>query len=666
MQRQTTKVLSRGVGLALLVCALFLPYTQSRATANVPVQLNKAWTSLGPTGGAVHALTVDPQDATSAYALAGSELYRSSGGGNSWTRIETGAFSAGTIAISAADNDTIYLGARFSSGMIKSTDRGASWAPITQGLEDGNVLALLVSPSDAALLYAATEGGIFKTADGGASWRTANGGLGSLDVYALAFDPSTESTLYAGTDEGLFRTDDGGMSWQKLQNGDDSLSFIRSILIDPADVDIIYAAGIGGFSKSSDRGETWFSAEGSIGGAFVTSLTLDTQNGQVLYAGTQEDGLLKSVDGGLEWQQADSGIPVNQVDQVVILGDAQGTLLAATSRDLFRSSDDAATWTPSGSGIDETVVQTLLLRQISGNQTGLMLGSSGGILRTTSSLENWESANAGLRDQFVLDLASSGSASDTLFAATSGGADLYKSLDGGETWFEIDLPGFSSADVTAIAPGDPNRVYAALFGAIAVSTDGGENWTSSSQGLDEFASFSRIVVDPTNADIAYAVDFFSGVFKTVDGGESWNAINGGLEDVRVNDILLMPDAPETLFLAATGAAIYRSVDSGSTWAASNIGFASAEARRIIMLPGEPAILVAASRDGIFRSTDGGASWDVMNLGLEEVGNAFCFAYDSASDTLYAGTAQGVFMWTTASQFVDFSGNRVYLPFVLIP
>ena len=54
------------------------------------------------------------------------------------------------------------------------------------------------------------------------------------------------------------------------------------------------------------------------------------------------------------------------------------------------------------------------------------------------------------------------------------------------------------------------------------------------------------------------------VFKTVDRGVTWRGIGTNLPDVPFNDIVLDPDADQTLY-AGSDAGVFRTVDGGNTW-----------------------------------------------------------------------------------------------------
>src|SRR5438105_5467047 len=133
------------------------------------------------------------------------------GGINSWTRIgpEGGAIAA--LAIDPMTPGVLYAAA--GGGVFKSTNGGASWSAVNTGLPNSSYVSVLaIDPQTPATLYAGTYRGIFKSTDGGGSWSAVNTGLPNFSlVQALAIDPQTPATLYAGTmGDGVFKSTNGG------------------------------------------------------------------------------------------------------------------------------------------------------------------------------------------------------------------------------------------------------------------------------------------------------------------------------------------------------------------------------------------------------------------------------------------------------------------------
>src|SRR5436309_3169218 len=118
---------------------------------------------------------------------------------NEWTAIGPEGGTVVTLAIDPQAPSTLYAGTR-ESGVFKSTDGGGSWRAINSGLAYVNgtltILDLVIDPQSPATLYAGTSpAGVYKSIDGGASWRSANAGLPYLGILDLAIDPQSPATL---------------------------------------------------------------------------------------------------------------------------------------------------------------------------------------------------------------------------------------------------------------------------------------------------------------------------------------------------------------------------------------------------------------------------------------------------------------------------------------
>src|SRR5581483_10349210 len=115
------------------------------------------------------------------------------------------------------------------------------------------------------------SGHLAKSTDGGATWDPLDAGLTYTDVRALAVDPVSPSNVYAGTSGSpsavpVFKTADAGATWTSFAQfelgGPSWYSWITSLLIDPANPKVIYAAANGEASysavfKTTDGGTKW-------------------------------------------------------------------------------------------------------------------------------------------------------------------------------------------------------------------------------------------------------------------------------------------------------------------------------------------------------------------------------------------------------------------------
>ena len=129
---------------------------------------------------------------------------------DSWIPIGPEGGSLSALVIDPVTPSTLYAGT-LGGGVFRSRNGGDSWVGINSGLTDLEVTALTIDPARPSTLYAGTNtGGVFRSTNAGESWEAINTGLTNLRVQVLAIDPVTPSTLYAGTTGGVFRSTNGG------------------------------------------------------------------------------------------------------------------------------------------------------------------------------------------------------------------------------------------------------------------------------------------------------------------------------------------------------------------------------------------------------------------------------------------------------------------------
>jgi hypothetical protein len=115
-------------------------------------------TSIGPDGGEIQALAVDPQNSNTVYAATSYGLFKSMDGGSSWRNLFlSSSANVFSITVNPQDPSTIYAGT--DNGVAKSTDGGESWTPIPCGPDRIRLLAL--DPQNPTTLYAGGPDGLF-------------------------------------------------------------------------------------------------------------------------------------------------------------------------------------------------------------------------------------------------------------------------------------------------------------------------------------------------------------------------------------------------------------------------------------------------------------------------------------------------------------------------
>ncbi|MBM3885469.1 MAG: glycosyl hydrolase [Gemmatimonadetes bacterium] len=266
---------------------------------------------------------------------------------------------------------------------------------------------------------------------------------------------------------------------------------------------------------------------------------------------------------------------------------------------------------------------------------------------------------------------------EAYFGATGGG--LWKTQDGGETWFPVTDGQVTTASVGAVAVSEtnPDLVYIGM-GETAIrgnimpgdgvykSADAGKTWTH--VGFRESHGIAKIRIHPTNPEIVFVASFGKysvpseerGVYKSMDGGRSWRRVLFRDAKSGAIDIAIDRTNPNVMYAAlweayrkeyqmssgGPGSGLYKSTDGGETWKeiTRNPGLPAGLIGRIGVAltaanPNRVYALVENENGGLFKSDDAGATWTLMNADRSIRQRAFyythLFADHQNADVVYA-------------------------------
>lgn len=189
--------------------------------------------------------------------------------------------------------------------------------------------------------------------------------------------------------------------------------------------------------------------------------------------------------------------------------------------------------------------------------------------------------------------------------------------------------------------GQPDHFYfGSVGGGVWETQDAGRTWAPIFDSMP-VASIGAIAVAPSNPNVLYVgsgeadmrsdIGYGNGMYRSTDAGKHWTHI--GLNDThQIGRILVHPDRPDTLYVAALGHAygpneergVFRSTDGGSTW--QKILYKDSDTGAIdLAFGGDPNVLYAAlwqtrrppwnvyppsygPGSGMYKSTDAGSTW----------------------------------------------------------
>ena len=271
------------------------------------------------------------------------------------------------------ENVTTMFAATY-SGLFKSTNAGATWRlvyvpPPIPGITPvaTAVVRVLVDPRNSANVYAAGGSwGIAKSTDGGETFSMINNGIASLYLgygfTALSMDPANSSVLWATGIDAIFRTADGGQDWQMvLDTRTIQASLLPTaparILPDPNNSSRVYICCAGSPATespllvSTDNGQTWGFASGTVPYSGFEQAAIDPRNASVIYVAAYYN-VLRSADGGKTWAAlAPTVTAPYQNAYMDVQVDANGNIYALTANSqILRSNDAGQTWTTVSQG----------------------------------------------------------------------------------------------------------------------------------------------------------------------------------------------------------------------------------------------------------------------------------------------------------------------------
>ncbi|HEY5220485.1 MAG TPA: hypothetical protein VIJ16_11785, partial [Gemmatimonadaceae bacterium] len=324
--------------------------------------------------------------------------------------------------------------------------------------------------------FGSPSAGVWKTTNAGVTWNPIFDSVkGVASVGAIEVAPSDTSVIYVGTGDiitggainegnGVYKSTDAGRTWQHM--GLDATKQIPSIIVDPANPDIVMVAAQGNVHAKSDQRGVFRSTDG--GATWTKVLYVNDEIGAVklAYAHDKPSVILATTD-----------------EHYVAPGSGgRGAFGGPSGTHLFKSTDEGATWT-----------------EISGHGLPELNG------RTSVAVANHTD---GMRMFIVMN------------------SGLFRSDDGGANWHQIGADddrihngqgGYNCG--VYVDPGDPDVIYV-INTSSYVSRDGGKTWTGF-KGAPGGDDPQQLWIDPTNGQ-RMLLGMDQGGTVTLDGGRTWS------------------------------------------------------------------------------------------------------------------------------------------------
>jgi len=160
---------------------------------------------------------------------------------------------------------------------------------------------------------------------------------------------------------GIFLSTDGGSNWTQIKIRDDNYSCATAAALDPVTTNTIYVAGYTSAGapvlyKSTDGGANWTQLAPPTSSQYLSSIVVDPNSSNTIYAGTSYQGVYKSTNGGSSWTSLANApwqgkcIAVNPSNSNEVFAGAWG---------IYYSSDGGATWKDLSEGLPSKSVNSI-------------------------------------------------------------------------------------------------------------------------------------------------------------------------------------------------------------------------------------------------------------------------------------------------------------------
>lgn len=288
-------------------------------------------------------------------------------------------------------------------------------------------------------------------------------------------------------------------------------------------------------------------------GQRINCLAANPLNPEVVYAGTQGDGVLRSDDHGMSWRSV--GMAGHIVKSLAVSPHPPATVYAGTK------------------------------------PAGVFVSRNGGV--RWAELEGFRRARRwywlspaeppDLR-AYVLGLAVSPTDPNILVAGIEAGA-VVRSEDGGQTWSGHCRGADRDCHALTFHVSHGEWVYEAGGGGPAVSRDGGRTWQHPTEGMRGCSYCMACAADPERPEVWYVSaspsfnlrkmapqahvegDARAHIFRSW-GGAEWEKLDGGLPqplDYMAYSLLTDSGAPGRLYAGLSNGEVWHSVNYGDSW-----------------------------------------------------------------------------------------------------
>ena len=302
-----------------------------------------------------------------------------------------------------------------------------------------------------------------------------------------------------------------------------------------------------------------------------------------------EQGLYRSTNAGQSWNRIWAG--AISWEMQIFYTSATRYLFICNQANAFYSTDDGTTWQPLNPPNNfwiGTSTSCVLATSIDDQSVSVFVGDRGGVCRSTDLGRTWQKVSVDQSGSGFGAYYLYGCASDPRFILaitvdSYGGPEtrgLYRSFDGGATWTKGDTRPLSVQSYSSptfwvlVDPADPHILSVISANRVFRSTNCGDTWTETMNGLQVSTNNRGFVRDATDPRVLYLWKG-DGLFVSQDMGDTWvkssiavtqrDRTNPWVLSVPVFSTMVQSEFDPDVFYATTATALYLSRDHAKTW-----------------------------------------------------------------------------------------------------
>ena len=555
-------------------------------------------------------------------------VYKSIDGGKTWKKVlyVNDMTGASELSIDVHNPEVLYaamwehmrtpwqvISGGPGSGLYKSTDGGETWSKIQKGLpKELGKMGIAVSRANSDLLYAIIEsdsekekGGLFVSKDAGKSWSRVSSDHRLIQrawyYIEVTPDPNNENTVYVMSAD-WYRSIDGGKTWEEIStaHGD-----YHDLWINPDNSKNMLITGDGGSEVTFDGGKQ-FSRLDNMPTAQFYRVSTDNLFPYNLYGGQQDNTSVKIASIGI----GSSGI-----------SESHWSASAGGESAFLAFDPDAPEKVMGGSYLG--TIELLDVRSTSGNQVmiepNLYLGLAA---RDMKYLFNWNAPIIKSQHepntyyhgaQYLLRTRDEGITWEVISPDLTYNDDSKQGKGGAPYTNEaVGAENYGTLSYVIESPHEAGVIYTGSDdGKVFITRDNGENWNDvTPKGIGE-TLVNAIDISPHEPGTVYIAttrykfnDQTPSLWKSTNYGKSWKNITGNLPADEYTRVVREDTERKDMLFAGTFRGVYVSFNGGGTWSALRSN-----------LPVTPITDLTVKDSDLVVATMGRSFWIYDDLGL---------------------------------------------------